>query len=98
MNNSERTSPLLLDSSLIITTKNKIYDVKLVQCGDFVQLYLQDNKKLKKEKNDSYDLELKKIKIDKMFEDNSKKSKSNNLVENIEEKNIIRSKLQCQKC
>lgn len=97
MNNSERTSPLLLDSSLIITTKNKIYDVKLVQCGDFVQLYLQDNKKLKKEKNDSYDLELKKIKIDKMFEDNSKKSKSNNLVENIEEKNIIRSKLQCQR-
>lgn len=97
MNNSERTSPLLLDSSLIITTKNKIYDVKLVQCGDFVQLYLQDNKKLKKEKNDSYDLELKKIKIDKMFKNNSKKNKSNNLVDTIEEKNIIRSKLQCQR-
>lgn len=97
MNNSERTSPLLLDSSLIITTKNKIYDVKLVQCGDFVQLYLQDSKKLKRENNDSYDLELKKIKIDKMFENNSKKIKSNNLVENIEEKNIIRSKLQCQR-
>ncbi len=97
MNNNERTSSLLLDSNLIITTSKKLYNVKLVQCGEFVQLYLLNNYKLKKEKQDNYDLELKKIKINKMFENDCKKSKENNLVESIEEKNIIRSKLQCQR-
>jgi len=95
------SSPLLanclLDSSLIVATKKDLYNAKLIECGNYVQLYLMKNKKIRKKKEDNFELELKKIKINKMFDENEKHYAKNNLIENIEEKNIIRSKLQCQK-
>lgn len=42
---------LLLDSSLIVATNNQeLYNVKLVVCGDYVQAYYLENKKVKGKK------------------------------------------------
>ena len=89
----------ILDSKLIVTTTKKTYDIKAVICGDYVQLYFYENKKTITEKQDNIDLELKKEKIDNMFEE---KKKDSNKIEvpweqKIKEKNIIRSKLECQR-
>ncbi len=85
-NNNKVTS--LLDSNLIVATKKK-YDIKLVDCNDYVQIYLYENQKVKTIKKDN-DLELKKIE----FKNSS--INSNQLV-HVELKNIIRSKLECQR-
>ena len=42
---------LLLDSSLISTTKNKTYYFKVIDCGDYKQIYYYNNLKIKKDKN-----------------------------------------------
>lgn len=88
----------LLDSSLIVATTRELYNAKLIDCGNYVQLYILKNKNLRKKKEDNFELELRKNKINKIFEEDKKdiviKKKLN---ENVEEKNIIRSKLQCQR-
>lgn len=89
---------LILDSRLITETlKPKIYDFKVVQCGNYIQVYEFEKNKVKRpNKKDSNDLELKKI----QFDDNiSIKKKERNLKTDneIENQNIIRSKLQCQR-
>lgn len=80
----------LLDSSLIVTTNNKkLYNVKLVDCGDYVQVYyLQDKKLVSKKDND--ELNLQKINTSSDCREDS------NYV-GVELKNIIRSKLECQR-
>lgn len=87
----------ILDSSLITETlKSKIYDFKVVQCGSYIQIYEFEKNKVKRlNKDDNLDLELKKIK----FDDTSIKKKELNLKTSneIETKNIVRSKLQCQR-
>ena len=81
---------LLLDSSLIVTTNNKkLYNVKLVDCGDYIQVYYLQDKKLVSKKNDD-ELSLKKINIE-----SSSKEDSNYI--GVELKNIVRSKLECQR-
>lgn len=98
MNLYEKSKSILLDSSLITPTFNKKYNAKLVQCGDYCQLYLFEKKKIIKQKDDE-DLRLRKIKIDCMLDNksNSQNDNTSTLLENIEEKNIIRSKLECQR-
>ena len=90
----------LLDSKLIVTTilENK-YNIKLVNCGDYVQIYVYEKCKKKNLKNDDVELQLKKQKINKIIgEDFTKKNKNESkLKDNIETKNIIRSKLECQR-
>lgn len=95
-NPNDLTTPLLLDSSLIITTNNKLYNIKLVDCGDYCQIYFFDDKRLRKRQEDNFDLQLKKIKVNTMLEVNDVKEKVR-LPNKIEEKNIIRSKLNCQR-
>lgn len=98
-NFKDREDPyLLLDSSLISATiydKPKLYDYKLVECGSFVQVYRYQYSRIKNiNKNDDSDLNLKKIK----FEVNtSKKETKLKTANEIEERNITRSKLQCQR-
>lgn len=84
-------SALLLDSSLISNTKPKeLYNIKLVNCNDYIQLYFQETKKINnKSKKDYEDLQL--IKINNLNYNDNKKYKE------IETKNIIRSKLECQR-
>ena len=79
----------LLDSSLILTTNNKeLYNVKLVDCGDYIQVYYLNNSRLKKSNDD--ELSLKKVKENDDYTKEEKPSA-------IEPKNIIRSKLECQR-
>lgn len=84
-------SALLLDSSLITTTKrSRLYNIKLVNCSEYIQLYYQEEKKIIKEKKeDNAELYLKKI-------SNSSNTCTDDYKE-IEFKNIIRSKLECQR-
>lgn len=86
---STTSDRLLLDSSLIVATRNReIYDLKLISCGDYIQVYKQENKKVKNVKKD-----IKTINTDSLRKIENKKIESNN----IELKNIIRSKLACQR-
>lgn len=84
----------ILDSKHISPTNIlKLYDIKLVICGDYMQVYLYKNKKSVLAKNEdkklsSFDLELEKIIADK---------KPKALSNKIEERSIIRSKLECQR-
>ena len=95
-NFKDREDPyLLLDSSLISATifdKPKLYDYKIVECGSFVQVYKYLHPRIKNiNKNDDVDLNLKKIKYEV---DTSKKETKLKTINEIEERNIIRSKLQ----
>ena len=104
--NSENIGEPLLDSRLITATffskssfkVSNLYNVKIVNCGDYSQVYIYKNKKMKKKINDE-DLNLKKVKIEDIT--SLDKSKTINdkleLVNEIEDRNIIRSKLECQR-
>lgn len=99
MNNHDEKLFPILDSSLILTTFKKLYNIKIVDCGNYSQVYFYENKILKTNK-DTFDLDLKKININRIFKNESNKDKViiNKKTENkIEEKNIIRSKLECQR-
>lgn len=110
MDNNENNVTILLDSSLILTTKSEKYDVmveeydiKIVECGNYCQLYLFNNKmKHRKEQNkDIIDLSLEKInkknKINAMFDNVDNNDSLPTLSDTIQLKNITRSKLECQR-
>ena len=86
----------ILDSMLITPTNlsncNKLYNIKIVDCGSYTQVYVYENKKLKKIKDD--DLSLVKINLPEDKENHDLELKDSF---NIEERNIIRSKLECQR-
>ena len=89
---------LLLDSSLITQSKKVEYDMKIIECGDYIQLYKFRRKKL----NDK-DLELleeeekKKINFDEfdLYKLENLSNKRN--LNTIEYKNIMRSKFQLER-
>ena len=94
--NNENKSLPILDSKLIVATMKELYNVKIVNCGDYAQVYYyKDSKVRNKCKKDNDDLKLKKNNITDYLKDN-KTIKDNSLKE-IELKNIIRSKLECQR-
>jgi len=87
-------SDLLLDSSLIVTTNNlELYDYKVISCNDYVQIYKFSKSKSKQQKD--LEKDIKKIDTDFLFKNNQTKEieKENK----IEIKNIMRSKLECQR-
>lgn len=89
---SSKELRLLLDSRLISPTLSRLYDVKLVDVGDYIQLYVYENKKMLKRKEKDNDLNLM-----KEISPKEKKAAIQNSLTQIEEKNIIRSKLECQR-
>ena len=92
MENKENTTSLLLDSKLKLATfSRQLYNMKIVEIGDYIQVYCY-NKKKSKINNKDNDLDLKKIK-----NSNSQETLSNNKLQEIEIRNIIRSKLKCQR-
>lgn len=104
MNKSKETSQevltTILDSKHIVTTNISMYDIKVVDCGDYAQVYLYQDKqarRLKQEK--SLELELKKIELNQKLDitETNSNSKETNLSNNIEKRSIIRSKLECQR-
>ncbi len=98
METYEKNGFPILDSKLIITTKLNSYDIKLVDLGEYVQVYYYANKKVRSRAKDKSDLELSKANINTFF-DNKEKKKDINLKDGntIESRNIIRSKLCCQR-
>ena len=89
----------ILDSSLINATKKIVYNAKIVECGDYLQVYFYENKILRKTNKDDLDLKLKKQKIDSMFEKqtNNINSEKDIKLGQIEQRNITRSKIECQR-
>lgn len=103
----------LLDSSLIFTTlyrtqSNLFHDIKVVDCGSYIQVYRLSS--FKKNPKDSYnkfdfllDNSIENIDIDFLFKlDDIVGSSKQNIARNesmkfLEEKNVIRSKLSCQR-
>lgn len=101
----------LLDSSLIVSANKKIYNLKLIHCKKYIQIYKFPNSNIKKDDNlEDITKDIKKINTDDL-----KKERLNNIYndellcknkENKEEKinekiilpkNIMRSKLECQR-
>lgn len=90
----QQTTTPILDSKHISPTL-KLYNVKLVECGDYIQVYYYNNTKSKKSSDNKEDLKLTKIDIDVTSNcTNTDNMKDTN---NIELRSIIRSKLECQR-
>ena len=88
----------ILDSRLIVTTiLGQKYNAKVVKCGDYVQIYMYEKCKKKSSKKDTTELELRKLKLSKLFENEEDIKTEPKLVDDIEQRNIIRSKLECQR-
>ena len=87
LNGSQEPYPIL-DSKLISPTiYENSYDIKLVECGEYVQVYIYDKKKVKNKKDKSSDVSL-------IIKDNNEVIEKN---KKIEDRNIIRSKIECQR-
>lgn len=86
------TGDLLLDSSLIVTTNKQTYNTKIINCNDYIQVYFMPDTKARKDK----DIEPIKNNISKINTDNLRKTDLKTIPK-IETKNIIRSKLSCQR-
>lgn len=92
----------LLDSSLISATfsqienTKKLYNMKVVYCNDYIQLYTFNNDKFYKNKDfdDKKALNILNIDTDNLKINNYSDTSD---IKGIEIKNIIRSKLQCQR-
>lgn len=88
---------ILLDSKLIIATTPKLYNIKLVDCGSYKQVYYYKKERVKRpNKDDDNDLDLSKIKLNDDIQLNKKEQKLKTKNE-IQDRNLIRSKLQCQR-
>lgn len=98
----------LLDSSLISRTKTKKVSHKLIQCGDYYQVYYYANNKLLDDKNKygipkkekkPLELIIRKKEDDEEVGEESPPKKENKKEElkQIENKNIMRSKFQLQR-
>lgn len=102
-NFKDREDPyLLLDSSLKSATysdKPILYDYKIVECGPYTQVYYYHKFRTKNpRKDDKVDLNLKKIKFEvNTSKEETKKETKLKTINEIEERNITRSKLQCQR-
>lgn len=102
MNNNKTKKELLsslLDSKLITETILKEYDIKFVDCGEFYQVYYYQNKKTVTKKKDDTDLNLRKLQIKSFMDNEEQKEPKTELKDGnkIEDRNIIRSKLSCQR-
>lgn len=89
---AKRPDALLLDSSLITATQNFRYDIKIIECGDYIQAYYFENLKTKTSKKE----ESSEIDIDYLFKNKNTYEKRNEL-KTIEFKNVNRSKFQLQR-
>lgn len=88
----------LLDSSLISTTNSQKYTHKIIECGEYYQVYNFYDYRVKKEKEREKFRDDPKIVSDNVHHlHNSNKDNESVEVKNIEVKNILRSKNQMQR-
>lgn len=89
INNNNSSYHRLLDSRLITYSKKKYYDIKVVSCGEYLQIYQFLSKKIISDKNMEKDKEVPHVK------DTSEPKEFG--YKQIEEKNIKRSKMNLQR-
>lgn len=87
---------LLLDSSLITQTNQKRVDIKLIDCGDYKQVYYSKKPHLKKDKSLNKIKDLHRICLE-VGEESSPKPPATNKLKTIESRNINRSKYEIQR-
>ena len=86
----------ILDSKHISATIS-LYDIKLVDCYNYCQVYIYEKKQSKSiNKDNKNELELKKEKNDNIFDKTNTKNECE-LTNEIELRSIMRSKLECQR-
>lgn len=94
---TQNSGGAILDSSLISATIKSLYNIKIVDMNTYLQVYIYKNKVLRSKKVDNSDLNLKNKNISNLLGDKKKTSNDIELTNNIELKNIMRSKLMCQR-
>lgn len=95
---SETLGAYLLDSSLIVTTNNlSSYNLKVIFCNDYIQIYKLPYTKTKTNNNLEVANNLKEKNIIQKIDTDNLKRTNYDRPQIIETKNIIRSKLQCQR-
>lgn len=95
VNDPKHPGVLLLDSSLITATKFKYGDCKIIQCGDYYEVFHYKEGKLFRDKNLEKDKDKYKIIINDLYK--SKENIKKQDLKTIEYKNILRSKLEMQR-
>lgn len=88
-NSTESVKSLLLDSKLITPVRFDTYNVKILRCNDYIQVYFYSDKKVR---NNAKNLDINSLKCFSPGEE-----KEVNFENKIEDRNIIRSKLNCQR-
>ena len=103
-NNKSNLASLLLDSSLIFQSQIEMYDTKIIQCGEYIQVYKYQRRKDKKKKNiekvkeeKNFFYDITKVDTDDLEKIKEKKEEKKVIVNKIEERNIKRSKFQLQR-
>lgn len=86
---------LLLDNSLITATNKKRVDLKIIDCGNYKQIYYYDRPQLKKDKNLDDFKDLNSICLN--FNQMSFKKNCESSLKQIEYKNILRSRFELQR-
>lgn len=86
-NNIKNVKSLLLDSRLITPVRLYTYNVKIVRCDDYVQVYYYYDKKVRHNIKNLDINSLKKSNANGFFEEKNK----------IQDRNIIRTRLNCQR-
>lgn len=89
---NEKMSFPILDSKLIVATSKELYNIKLVDCDNYILVYFYDDLKARNT-SDKSDLNLKKVKTSITSCNKVTKDFNND----IELRNILRSKLECQR-
>lgn len=87
---------LLLDNSLITPTNKKRVDLKVIDCGDYKQMYFRKKPHLKKDNNLDKLKDLNKICF-RTDVSSTTKNKCSNQLKEIELKNILRSRFEMQR-
>lgn len=88
---------ILLDSSLISQTNYKFINIKLIDCGDYKEVYYNKNLYLKKDKNLTKMKDASPITVPERCSREERKKSSSNELKEIELKNINRSKFEMQR-
>lgn len=87
----------ILDSKHISATIS-LYDIKLIDCNDYCQVYLYERKQAKNIKKDNQnELELTKAKMNNLVKNDIEVKTEAKLTNEIELRSIIRSKTECQR-
>lgn len=88
--NCKNVRSLLLDSRLITPVKFDTYNVKIVRCNDYIQVYFYSDKKVR---NNIKNLDINSLK----FSSPGVRNPNASIPGQIEDRNIIRTKLNCQR-